>query len=245
MSKVLGVIPVRMDSKRFPGKPLADINGKPMIQHVYERSKQAKLVDEVIVASGDLEIIKTVAHFEGSVFLNDYVHSSGTSRVAELAKYFPEHDIVINIQGDLPLIPPELLDSVVMEMRNSEEVEVATLAAWIIDPDVLNNPNIVKVTLDENSYAINFGRTVLLWEGENYMHIGVYGYRRDFLLKLVELPESEREKMLSLEQYRVLDNGHKIKVIRTLRIKDVISVDVPEDLEKVKKVMEETDGNFS
>lgn len=239
MNRAVGIIPARYNSVRFPGKPLADINGKPMIQHVYKRAKQAKLLDVVVVATDDRRIEKAVIDFGGECYMTSKEHQSGTDRIVEVVKYWDSFDIVLNIQGDEPLIRPEMLDSLVRAMKEDDKLQVATLGTSLKDQDIINW-NVVKVFVDKDNFAVKFWRNEIWllardWIATVYKHIGIYSYRRDFLLKFDKLPKSEREHTESLEQWRILDSNYKIKVVKTEF--DTISVDTPEDLEKVEQKM--------
>ncbi len=238
----IGIIPARYASSRFPGKPLADILGKPMIQWVYEQACQAKLLDEVFIATDDQRIFNAVIQFGGKVVMTSPQAANGTERVAEVAEKLSA-TFVLNIQGDEPLIEPGIIDQLVMLMRENPEAPVGTLVKRIAELDVLNNPNIPKVVVDKNFYALYFSRSVIpffrdeknqhVWlrKSKYYQHIGLYIYQREFLIKFVKLPVSNLERIEQLEQLRVLENGFKIKVGVTET--ESIGVDVPEDIDRV------------
>lgn len=238
----IGIIPARYASSRFPGKPLADILGKPMIQWVYERSCRAKFLDKVIIATDDQRIFDTVEKFGGSVSMTSLHAANGTERIAEVAKNLSS-TFVLNIQGDEPLIDPDSIDRLVAIMRENPHSPVGTLVKRIENIEDLTNPNIPKVVVDKNFDALYFSRSIIpFYRDENnyevwfknsvyYKHIGMYIYRRKFLLEFVKLPVSNLEKIEQLEQLRVLENVYKIKVAETET--DSIGVDVPEDINRV------------
>jgi len=237
-----GIIPARYASSRFPGKPLADILGKPMIQWVYERSCRAKFLDEVIIATDDQRIFDAAKKFGGSVSMTSPHAANGTERIAEVAKNLSS-TFVLNIQGDEPLIDPDSIDQLVGMMRENPQSPVGTLVKKIEKLDDLNNPNIPKVVIDKDFNALYFSRSIIPFHRDEkkhafwfknsvyYKHIGMYIYRREFLLEFVKLPVSNLEKIEQLEQLRVLENGYKIKVAETET--DSIGVDVPEDINRV------------
>ncbi|MDI6780572.1 MAG: 3-deoxy-manno-octulosonate cytidylyltransferase [bacterium] len=242
MKKAIGIIPVRFASSRFPGKPLADLHGKPMIQWVYEQAQKSKTLEQVIVAADDERIYEAVCGFGGCVLMTSPDHTCGTSRVAEVAEGLSV-EIIINIQGDEPLIEPAMIDQVVHEMQADPDVYMTTLKKRITNKDDVHNPHVVKVVTDRNGFALYFSRAGIPYEAGNrtnvppdhlwYKHIGLYGYLREFLLKIDKLPYSSLESVESLEQLRILENGCKIKVMETEY--DTIGVDTPEDLVKVAK----------
>ncbi|MDZ7357862.1 MAG: 3-deoxy-manno-octulosonate cytidylyltransferase [candidate division KSB1 bacterium] len=238
----IGIIPARYASTRFPGKPLADILGKPMIQWVYEQARLSQLLERVIVATDDQRIFKAVENFGGEVIMTSPDAANGTERVAEVAKRLTA-TFIVNIQGDEPLIDPAVIDQLVMLMRENPEAPMGTLVKRIKNIEDLNNPNIPKVVVDKDFYALYFSRSVIpffrderdqrhwLMKSTYYQHIGLYIYRRDFLMQLVKLPPSILERIEQLEQLRVLENGYKIKVALTET--DSIGVDVPADIDRV------------
>lgn len=241
--EALGVIPARFQSSRFEGKVLADILGKPMLQHVWERAKQALLLDDLIIACDDERIEKIAQDFGAKVVLTSKGHASGTDRICEVVNALNVR-IVVNIQGDEPLIHPVMIDSVVQTLLDNKSVSVATLMRKIEDPRDINDPNVVKVTVDKNNFALYFSRAGIPYRAENsevkspayYKHIGLYGYTKDFLFIYKNLPPSHLERAECLEQLRILDEGYKIKVIETKY--DTIGVDTPQDLEKLKQYLE-------
>jgi len=242
MEKAIGIIPVRFASTRFPGKPLVELCGKPMIQWVYEQAKKSRLLEQVIVATDDERICESVRGFGGNVLLTSWNHTCGTMRVAEVASKL-DAEIIINIQGDEPLIEPDMIDQVVHSMQADSDIYMATLKKKITNKDEINNPHVVKVVTDKDGYALYFSRAGIPYKRVDipslhwYKHIGLYGYRREFLLTINNLPYSVLEAVESLEQLRVLENGYKIKVLETEY--DTIGVDTPEDLVRVARLKAE------
>ncbi|MEW6088988.1 MAG: 3-deoxy-manno-octulosonate cytidylyltransferase [bacterium] len=239
--KILGVIPARYGSTRLKAKPLIDFLGKPVVQHVFERAKLSNLLDKIVVATDSNLIFDKVMDFGGEAVMTDPAHQSGTDRVAEVAKKM-SYDIIVNIQGDEPTITPGLVNEAVKPLLENKEVYFATLKTRINSFEDLVNPNVVKVITDKNGFAIYFSRSVIPYNfnkeinfrDENYFkHIGIYVYRKDFLLKYVALNCTELEKRERLEQLRALEHGFKIKVAETSG--DTVSIDVAEDLERAKQ----------
>lgn len=236
--KALGVIPARLGSTRLSEKILRLIAGKPMIQHVWERAKQARKLKDVIVATDDARIQQCVEGFGGKAVMTRTDHPNGTSRIAEVMKSL-KHEVVINIQGDQPLVDPRALDEMVSIFEKSKAVEVLTLAVRMMSAKDFENPNIVKVVCDADGNALYFSRaTIPFFRDPNdcafsfLKHLGVYGYRREFLLKFVTWEPGELEQVEKLEQLRILERGHSVRVIETAY--DFISVDTEEDLRKVE-----------
>lgn len=237
--KVLCVIPARYSSTRLPGKPLADIAGKPMIQHVYERAKQAALPGEVLIAT-DHELVRdAVLHFGGEAVMTASDHPSGTDRLAEVAVLHPEADIIVNVQGDEPLIEPVLIDRLAQALIDDPTVDMATLATPMPVEDY-DQPSAVKVVTDLAGFALYFSRSRIPYPrqakeaGPVWQHIGIYAYRRDFLLAFAKLAPTPLERTESLEQLRALENGYRIKVLQTDFVS--VGVDTPEDLERVNEL---------
>ena len=238
----IGVIPARYASSRFPGKPLADILGKPMIQWVYERACRTKLLEKVIVATDDQRIFDAVTNFNGNVVMTSPTAANGTERIAEVTQNL-DAKLIVNIQGDEPLIDPDVIDQLVVLMKENPAAPVGTLVKKIEDAENLINPNIPKVVIDKDFYALYFSRSIIPFHRDRadqrkwirnekyYQHIGLYIYRREFLLKFVKLPMSNLERIERLEQLRILENGYKIKVALTET--DSIGVDVPSDIDRV------------
>jgi 3-deoxy-manno-octulosonate cytidylyltransferase (CMP-KDO synthetase) len=231
-----GVIPARYQSQRFPGKPLALIKGKSMIQRVYEQAREAKFLDRLIIATDDEKILKAAEDFGAEAQMTSPLHNSGTERVAEVAREI-KTSIIINIQGDEPLLRREMIDDLA-EALQDETIPMATLAAKEKDMDILNDNNVIKVVTDRQGFALNFSRSPLPLEAPDYFlkHIGIYGFQKDFLLALGEMPPSKSEKTENLEQLRALDNGYKIKIIATQF--STLSVDSPQDIIKVEKFLD-------
>ena len=234
-SHVIIVIPARYGSTRFEGKPLAEINGKPMIYHVYQRAKKVKCVDDVIVATDDERIKKAVEAFNGKAVMTSKEHKSGTDRVAEVAERI-DADIIVNVQGDEPLISPEAIEQAVMPLVENKKIRMSTLMTKITKEAEYNDHNIVKVVTDKEGFALYFSRSLIPYpRGKQrlnaYKHIGIYVYRKDFLIRFAAMSQTPLEQTESLEQLRVLENGFKIKVVETDY--DSISVDTPRDLEVI------------
>ena len=239
---VIGVIPARYSSVRFEGKVLADIMGKPMIQHVWERAKQVRLLDEVIVACDHEAIADAARGFGAKVVMTSKSHACGTDRIAEVVNPL-DVKIIVNIQADEPLIHPTMIDSVARALLDNPKVSMATIMKKIEDQTLINDPNVVKVVADKNNFALYFSRSAIPYLADNsgikapvyFKHIGLYGYTKDFLFTYKNLPVSNLEMTEKLEQLRVLEEGFKIKVVETKF--DTIGVDTPEDLEKVKEFL--------
>lgn len=234
--KIVGVIPARFASTRFEGKVLADILGKPMIQHVWERVRQCDLLDEVYIACDHADVEQAALSFGAKVIMTRDDHVCGTDRIAEAMRDI-EADIILNIQGDEPLIEPSVVRSLTQSLVNDAEASMATVASVIKNKADLVNPNVVKVALDVRGYAMYFSRSVIPYDRDKtdsitLKHLGLYAYRRDFLFKFLKLDKTPCETAESLEQLRALESGYKIKVIVTHH--DSIGVDTPEDLVNVK-----------
>lgn len=240
--KVLCVIPARYASTRLPGKPLSMIAGKPMIQHVYERACQAEMPDEVVVATDNELVEKAVLDFGGKAVMTSPDHPSGTDRLAEVALMYPDVDVIVNVQGDEPMIPPEVIDNLAQVFANEADLNMATMKVEMEEADY-DNPAAVKVVTDLNGNALYFSRSLMPYprnkpEGYKvFKHVGIYAYRRNFLLKYAALAPTPLEKAESLEQLRALENGYKIKVLES-NFKG-IGVDTPEDLAAVNALFAE------
>jgi len=235
--KAIGIIPARYASSRFPGKALTNILGKSMIQRVYEQCKKANSLSEVIVATDDNRIFNHVISFGGKALMTTTTHLSGTDRCNEVIQSLEtEYDIAINIQGDEPFINPEQIDQVA-SFFSSPEISIATLARKIEVLSLLTDVNSPKAIFDKNGIAQNFCRNITQINPNQtyYKHIGIYGYRTQTLAEICKLPPSENEKIERLEQLRWLDNGYKIKVGITTHKN--LSIDTPEDIEKIKAQM--------
>lgn len=236
--KIVCVIPARYASTRLPGKPLADIAGKPMVVRTYERALLAKKPSEVIVAVDDERVLSAVQSAGGKAVMTAKNHPTGTDRLAEVAEKFPDADVIINIQGDEPLIDPQIIDALAQVFVDDESLQMATVKTPMTEEEK-NKPGNVKVVTDKNEFALYFSRSLIPYPRENtgvtvYKHIGIYGYRRDFLLQYAKLQPTPLEQTESLEQLRALENGYKIKVITT--DKHFVGVDTPEDLAEVNKI---------
>lgn len=218
---VLVVIPARWGSTRFPGKPLHLIAGKPLVQHVWERCKQCRHVDKVVIATDDERIADAVRLFNAVSVLTSPDHPSGTDRVAETAKSFPSHGIVINVQGDEPLISPALIDELAQTLAADESIPMITAAAPLEDAELRNDANVVKVVMNMQSDALYFSRSLIPFPRDaaagatHFRHLGIYGFRREFLFQFVTWPQSPLEKAESLEQLRALENCARIRVVTT------------------------------
>jgi 3-deoxy-manno-octulosonate cytidylyltransferase (CMP-KDO synthetase) len=246
--RTLGVIPARYGAQRFPGKPLAMIAGKPLIQRVYEQAAKAAQIDKVIVATEDERVVKAVKAFGGEVVMTSPSCATGADRVAEVARQ-QESEFVVNIQGDEPLMRPEMIDQLVAGLRNDGACVMATLARRIEAERDLQNPNVVKVVFARNGNALYFSRHPIPFvrdsgtAAKHYKHLGIYAYRREFLLKFVQIPQSELEKAEKLEQLRALENGFAIKVLVTPH--DSVGVDIPEDIQRVEEILRQEQENKS
>jgi 3-deoxy-manno-octulosonate cytidylyltransferase (CMP-KDO synthetase) len=238
--RILGVIPARFASTRFPGKPLARIAGKPMLQHVFERAGRSLSLDAVVIATDDERIREEAARFGASVRMTRPDHLSGTDRVAEAAAADPA-GIVVNIQGDEPLIEPAAIDAAAHALLDDDRVPMATLKKRIAHPEEYTDPNVVKVVSDGRGHALYFSRSPIPYsrggEAEAYKHIGLYAYRREFLLGYSGLPVGPLERAERLEQLRALENGFPIRVVETAY--ESLGVDTPGDLVRVEKMYKE------
>ena len=236
--KVLCVIPARYASTRLPGKPLKDIAGKPMVVRVYERASQAGLVNETLVATDDERIKVAVEAAGGKAMLTRADHATGTDRLAEVAEAYPEVDLIVNVQGDEPLIDPGLIDELAGLFANEPELAMATVKTEMEDEAEQKNPNNVKVVCDKAGYALYFSRSLMPYPRKGgcpvYKHIGIYAYRRDFLLQYAKMEPTPLEQAESLEQLRALENGYRIKVVETKA--KFVGVDTVEDLERVNEI---------
>ena len=234
------IIPARYGSSRLEGKPLLVAGGKPIIQWVYEKAKQAKEVDAVIVATDDERIFNAVKAFGGEVEMTSVNHKCGSDRIREVAERHPEIAYIVNLQGDEPLIKPESIDAVARNVQEDDKADISTLIRVLTDEEEINNPNLVKCVVDNNGYALYFSRSKIPYERNKnvatfYGHLGIYGYKRDALMKMTSLPQTPLEKTESLEQLRAIENGMKIKT----SVVDFVPVgiDTAEDLEKFKQIV--------
>ncbi|WP_028583227.1 3-deoxy-manno-octulosonate cytidylyltransferase [Desulfogranum mediterraneum] len=245
VSKVIAVIPARYHSNRFPGKPLALIGTKPMIQHVVERAWKVSMLDRVVVATDDQRIAAQVEAFGGEYVLTRGDHATGTDRLAEAAELLDieEHDVVVNIQGDQPLFPEEIVKQVATPLLVDPALPMSTLIYKIIRPEEIDDPNHVKTVFDCHWNALYFSRSPIPFQRNPeegiqptyYKHLGFYAYRKGFLVTFVGLPEGEWEKFEKLEQLRALEFGYTIRVILTDH--DSIEVDTPRDINRVEQLL--------
>lgn len=239
---VIGVIPARYSSTRFAGKVLADISGKPMLEHVWERAKKSLLLDDLIIACDEEKVAERAREFGAKVIMTSKGHTCGTDRIAEVVNPL-DVKVIINIQADEPLIHPTMIDSVAQALLGNKSISMATLMKKIEALDLINDPNVVKVVVDKNNFALYFSRQAIPFKAVNsevdspsyYKHIGLYGYTKDFLFIYKNLAPSNLERIEKLEQLRVLEEGYRIKVIETKY--DTIGVDTPEDLAKVEEYL--------
>ncbi|MDI6890584.1 MAG: 3-deoxy-manno-octulosonate cytidylyltransferase [Thermodesulfovibrionales bacterium] len=251
------IIPARYDSTRFPGKPLSLLKGKTLIQHVYENSKGSQLADDVIVATDSETIFEKVLSFGGKAIMTDRSHLSGTDRIAEVAASV-NHDVIVNVQADEPLIRPQMIDDVIILLQD-KRASIGTIVKKITDPGEIIDPNVVKVVFDREGFALYFSRSPIPFHRDEwkrlseirnstpnqvrgeirnfncYKHIGIYSYRRDALLALSRVEPTELEKIERLEQLRALEKGMRIKTKETFF--ETYGVDTPEDLERVEKCL--------
>lgn len=240
--RALGVIPARFASSRFPGKPLAPIAGVPMLQRVWEGTRRAKRLGRLLVASDDARVLEACRDFGAEAVVTSHDSPSGTHRVAEVAEGAPE-EIVVNVQGDEPLIQGEVIDALVTALEEDPEAPMATLA-HPAGPGARDDPNRVKVVIDRTGYALYFSRSAIPAQrdpgtaGTTWQHAGIYAYRRDFLLELLHLPPTPAEQTEALEQLRVLEHGYRIRVV-TLEGWASLPVDVPEDVARVETRLRE------
>ncbi len=242
--QVIAIIPARYKSNRFPGKPLALINGKPMIQHVVERAENVDILSRVVVATDDDRIAACVTSYGGEYVMTRSDHVSGTDRLAEAAEALgvSEHDIVVNIQGDQPLFPPEIIRQITLPLLEDPALPMSTLIYKIVRKEEITDPNHVKTVFDRDNYALYFSRSAIPFQRNPdedcptyYKHLGFYAYRKGFLLTFVALPEGEWERFEKLEQLRALEFGYKIKVVLTEH--DSVEVDTQEELARVEQLI--------
>jgi 3-deoxy-manno-octulosonate cytidylyltransferase (CMP-KDO synthetase) len=240
--KIVVVIPARYGSTRLPGKPLVSLAGKSMIQRVFERAKLAQRVNRVIVATDDDRIVKAVQEFGGEARMTRHDHRTGTERIAEVAAHEPG-DVFVNVQGDEPLLDPAAVDTAVGALLEEPQAAIATVATPIRTPGDIMDPNVCKVVLDFDENALYFSRAPIPWvrdtgghvQARHLKHLGLYVFRRDALLEYPTLPQGELERIEQLEQLRWLENGWKIRVAEVEH--DAVSVDVPEDVARVEKLL--------
>ncbi len=241
---IVGIIPARFASSRLMGKPLADIGGKPMIQHTYESSKTSRLLNEVIIATDDERVAEVSRNFGARVFITPKDIATGSDRIAYVAKQLPGVEIIVNIQGDEPFIQGIMIDQAVEPLLFDLSVNVSTLAKKIETVDDLKSPAVTKVVFDYNNFALYFSRSPIpyvrdaktmydhITKADIYKHIGLYVYRRDYLLRFTGLAPTDLEQIEKLEQLRMLENGFKIKVVVTNY--ENLAVDTPDDLNRAR-----------
>lgn len=243
MSKILGLIPARFASTRLPGKPLRLIGNKPMIQHTFESASKSVYLDKLVVLTDDSRIYNEIKNVGGEVEITPDYLQSGTDRCAFYSDKYPEFDIVVNIQGDEPFISREVIDKTIKPLLQFEEIQIATAGTYFKDLKLVDNPSLPKIVVDEKGFAIYFSRAPIPYyqneeiEKKYIRHIGLYVYRRDALLKITQLSQTNLEKIEKLEQLRMIENGYKIKV--ELFDYEPISVDTEEDLIFANKYWEE------
>jgi len=238
--KILGVIPARYASSRFPGKVLANVDTRTMLEHVYERVSMARYLGAVIIATDDARVAEAARRFGARVQMTRSDHTSGTDRVAEVASAFEEYELVVNIQGDEPLLDPAAIDSAILPLLEEPAIPMGTLKKRIELSREVNDPNVVKVVTDRFENAIYFSRSPIPYSREQeacayYKHIGLYVYRRKFLLKYSDLATGPLERVEKLEQLRALEHGFRIRVVETDY--ESFGIDTPEDLERVRELM--------
>jgi 3-deoxy-manno-octulosonate cytidylyltransferase (CMP-KDO synthetase) len=255
MSQCVVVIPARYASSRFPGKPLVQIAGRPMIQHVYERARQACLVQHVLVATDDRRIVEAVEAFGGQAVMTAASHATGSDRVAEVAARLT-CDIVVNVQGDEPGIVPQVIDALIQPFYDDASIPMTTLARPLRDVAELLTPHVVKVVVDQGGQALYFSRAPMPYHRQAWpqgphllaaagtmpalppgclVHCGLYAYRRDFLLQIAQWPQTPLEQIEHLEQLRVLERGYRIHVVQTSY--ESVGVDTPDDIARVERIL--------
>jgi 3-deoxy-manno-octulosonate cytidylyltransferase (CMP-KDO synthetase) len=241
---IIGVIPARYKSSRLEGKPLADIHGKSMVQHVYERARRATCLDDVVVATDDERIRAAILSFGGKVVMTSGDHRSGTDRVAEAVRNM-DADVIVNIQGDEPMIDASMLTEVVDPFQRATDAGVVTLKKRVMHESEFADPGVVKVVTDPAGYALYFSRSLIPYPRQRTSHfavlehLGMYAYTRSALMRLAELPPSELEEIENLEQLRALENGIRILVVETTSRQEMLSVDTQADLERARELMGE------
>ena len=245
--RILTVIPARYASTRFPGKIIAPLGGKPLVAHTYARAMKAKLAGETLVAADDMKVRDALTPLGIPVLMTSPEHPSGTDRIAEVAAG-RDVDIVVNVQGDEPLIDPNTIDAAIRPLLERPEVMMSTVRCLLTNPEEIANPNVVKVVCDMRGDALYFSRHPIPYIRDaadragaprcHWQHIGLYVYRRDFLLQYAKMPQTPLDKLEKLEQLRVLENGFKIAVVETGY--KSLGVDTPEDLERVRVLLETT-----
>ncbi len=243
---ILGVIPARFASTRLMGKPLANIGGKPMIQHTYESALKSKLINKLIIAVDDNKVADVCKSFGAAVMITSKDIQTGSDRIAVVAQEFPRADIIVNIQGDEPFIKGMMIDQAIEPLLFDHSVQVSTLAKKIVSAEELTSPSVTKVVFDYENFALYFSRspipfvreakdeTEAIQLAEIYKHIGLYVFRRDALFRFTSLEQTDLESWEKLEQLRMLEHGFKVKVVVTEY--DTFSVDTPEDLKLARRL---------
>ena len=242
--EAIGIIPARYGATRFDGKLLADLCGKPVIQHTWENAKKSKSIEDLIIATDDKRIYNAAKGFGAKAIYTSKGHKSGSDRLTEVASSI-DTELIVNIQADEPLIHPSMIDDVVSAIQRGKDVQMATLCHKIKEEYELFDRNVVKVVMDRKGFAMYFSRSVIPYKPRStnnghrikghYKHIGIYAYTRDFLFTFKSLPQSPLEKIEKLEQLRVIENGYKIKVIETKH--ETVGIDTPEDLVKATEMI--------
>lgn len=245
---IVGIIPARFASSRLMGKPLADIGGKPMIQHTYLSAKKSKLLDKVIIAVDDEKVFQVVKSFGAEAYMTPKDCASGSDRIAFVAEQIPDAEIIVNIQGDEPFIKGKMIDQAIEPLWIDKKVNLSTLARRITNVEEMKSPAVVKVVFDYHNYAMYFSRSPIpfvrdartnlekVQSADIFKHIGLYVYRRESLLKFTTLKPTDLEQIEKLEQLRFLENGFKMKIVVTEY--DSLSVDTPRDLELARRFLE-------
>ena len=240
-TRIVGIIPARWASSRFPGKPLHPLLGKPLLQHVFERASQCCELDELVIATDDDRISQLCVDIGARAIQTRDDHPSGTDRIAEAAASCEEATHVINIQGDEPLLEPDLVDTLARALRDDDDLPMITAASPVEDPALINDPNVVKVVLNSNSDALYFSRSTIPFrrgdvpELPTYRHLGIYGYRVDFLNRFISLPPSPLEQTEGLEQLRALEDGARINVHLTEH--EAIGLDSPDQIPLIESLL--------
>lgn len=245
---IVGIIPARFASTRLMGKPLADIGGKPMIQHTWQSAKKSRLLDKVVIAVDDEKLFKIAKNFGAEVYMTPQNVASGSDRIAIVAEQIEEAEIIVNIQGDEPFIKGKMIDEAIEPLLFDRKVNVVTLARRITSVEEMKSPSVVKVVFDYNNFALYFSRSPIPYvrdartnlqrieTGEIYKHIGLYVYKKESLLKFTTLKPTDLEQIEKLEQLRFLEHGFKMKIVVTEF--DSLSVDTPRDLEVARRYYE-------
>lgn len=230
----IAIIPARYQSTRLPGKPVIEILGKPLIEHVYRRVQQAGLVERILVATDDERIARAVEKFGGNVIMTRFDHQSGTDRLAEAAESLPPDALVVNVQGDEPMIEPEVIDRAVTAARLGG-AEMVTLRTRLTGRAAIEDPNRVKVVVNNEGFALYFSRSAIPFTGTTFLHLGLYVYRARFLRQFAQLERTPLEIAERLEQLRVLEHGFRIRVVEVESAS--WGIDTPDDLERFKSIL--------